>query len=346
MDSIFNNVDFDPYYILGVNQDDSPSYIKKKYYKLAMTFHPDKYKSKSEADREKNEVRFKNVSKAYSILSDKQKKKIYDNYKIVVETQEDIDDIKISSSLFDGIGGYCHSRGNANVDINDPEFFVQSDDIIGEIYNIMDNNLNFMNNLFRYEMYDSKINQTSQYNNDLTPPVSSNVNTSGDVDYQEVSFKRYICRARLEDIYTMKRKYIYIRRKIDNCATEKIKLYIDTSQQKCTYREEKAIVKIVDRPHDHMRRFNKYDIIFDYPIKLIDAYRQLIIKFKHLDGNIYKIRFEPLIQKSQTMRVFKLLNGKGFPKKIHDHQGEDASCTDIKRGDLYIKFVIKLPKNL
>merc|ERR1711871_45512 len=62
------------YKTLGINQDASESEIKKAYRKLAIKFHPDKNKDNQEEAAEK----FKDISEAYQILSDPEKRKLYD----------------------------------------------------------------------------------------------------------------------------------------------------------------------------------------------------------------------------------------------------------------------------
>ncbi|MDO8565238.1 MAG: DnaJ C-terminal domain-containing protein [bacterium] len=62
----------DYYKILGVNRDASEEEVKKAFRKLAHAHHPDK----SGGD----EAKFKEVSEAYSILSDKKKRSQYDNF--------------------------------------------------------------------------------------------------------------------------------------------------------------------------------------------------------------------------------------------------------------------------
>jgi len=64
----------DYYQILGVTNSASADEIKKAYRKLALQFHPDKNKTK-EAD-----AKFKEVTKAYEVLSDAQKKQTYDQF--------------------------------------------------------------------------------------------------------------------------------------------------------------------------------------------------------------------------------------------------------------------------
>lgn len=65
----------DYYEVLGIKRDASPAAMKKAYYKLASKWHPDKNDGCKEA-----EEKFKEISHAYEILSDPQKKEIYDNF--------------------------------------------------------------------------------------------------------------------------------------------------------------------------------------------------------------------------------------------------------------------------
>jgi molecular chaperone DnaJ len=64
----------DYYSVLGVDKDASKEDLKNAYRKLALQYHPDRNK---EADAEE---RFKEISEAYAVLSDDQKRKQYDLY--------------------------------------------------------------------------------------------------------------------------------------------------------------------------------------------------------------------------------------------------------------------------
>jgi len=65
----------DYYKILGVNKSASDEEIKKAYRKLAMKYHPDHTKG----DKASEET-FKQISEAYAVLSDKEKRRQYDTF--------------------------------------------------------------------------------------------------------------------------------------------------------------------------------------------------------------------------------------------------------------------------
>jgi len=59
--------------VLGLGMDASESDIKRSYRKLSLQYHPDKNIGNPEA-----QLKFQEISKAYEILSDPEKRQIYD----------------------------------------------------------------------------------------------------------------------------------------------------------------------------------------------------------------------------------------------------------------------------
>ena len=65
----------DYYEVLGINRNADENTIKKAYRKLAKKYHPDTNAGNSDAEK-----KFKEITEAYSVLSDPEKKKMYDQF--------------------------------------------------------------------------------------------------------------------------------------------------------------------------------------------------------------------------------------------------------------------------
>ena len=93
--------DRDFYEILGVSRDASPEEIKKAYRSLAKELHPDRNPDDSES-----EERFKDVSNAYGVLSDGDKRKLYDEFgEMGLRDGFDADNYRAATQGVGGFGG-------------------------------------------------------------------------------------------------------------------------------------------------------------------------------------------------------------------------------------------------
>lgn len=92
--------DKDYYEILGVDRDASQDEIKKAYRTLAKQYHPDR------SDEPDTEERFKEISEAYGVLGDEEKREVYDKYgKAGVEGQFSQEDIFQGADFGEFFGG-------------------------------------------------------------------------------------------------------------------------------------------------------------------------------------------------------------------------------------------------
>lgn len=91
----------DYYELLGVNRSSTADEMKKAYRKLAMKYHPDRNPGDKEA-----EAKFKEISEAYDVLRDDQKRAAYDRF---------------GHQAFDGSAGGAgaHSAGGFGFDFSD-----------------------------------------------------------------------------------------------------------------------------------------------------------------------------------------------------------------------------------
>ena len=126
------------YDILQINQNASPEIIEKAYKTLAKKYHPD---LQEESNKKEAEEILKEINEAYEILSDPNKKALYDqNLKNETISQEDYDEIyEENQNLKNAINNmqnsrYTNSRSTSVNDINNN--------------NITPNNYNYYNNQY------------------------------------------------------------------------------------------------------------------------------------------------------------------------------------------------------
>jgi len=107
----------DYYEILGVKKDASIEEIKKAYRSLALSHHPDRVPQEK---KKESEEKFKEISEAYAVLSDPQKRSMYDQHGHQgidqQYTYEDIFKGADFSSIFEGLREFgLGSRGGNSI---------------------------------------------------------------------------------------------------------------------------------------------------------------------------------------------------------------------------------------
>lgn len=101
----------DYYKILQVNKSASPEIISKVYKLLAKKYHPD-----SNPDNIKEaEEKFKEISEAYEILSDEEKRKNYDLELEAEEAQENAETVSLEEYI--SLKNYCEKLENSIEDL-------------------------------------------------------------------------------------------------------------------------------------------------------------------------------------------------------------------------------------
>ena len=161
----------DFYEILGVKKDATKDEIRKAYKKLALKWHPDK----NPENKKEAEEKFKEIAEAYSVLSDPDKRKEYDNRDSIPNfenfkfTNDDFDPFSMFNDFFktdkdfDNFGtfgnfGFKHD----NFDINKHHSNIQKE---MEEFHKKFSNMNlggfsrgFSNNMFSHNFDDDPFN--------------------------------------------------------------------------------------------------------------------------------------------------------------------------------------------
>ena len=110
----------DYYELLGVSKTATDDEIKKAYRKLAKQYHPDSYTGD---DKKQAEDKFKEISEAYAVLSDKTKREQYDRF----GSAFDGSGFNQAGGYSSGFGGFDFSGFGGGMDID-------LEDILGSVF--------------------------------------------------------------------------------------------------------------------------------------------------------------------------------------------------------------------
>ncbi|XP_076459361.1 dnaJ homolog subfamily C member 7-like isoform X2 [Babylonia areolata] len=111
----------DYYKILGVGRSATDDEIKKAYRKRALIHHPDRHAHASKEEQKKEEMKFKELSEAYSVLSDCKKRAQYDIGQDMDDMMNgpggfaDVDPDQIFKSFFGNMGFSGSGSGSAGM---------------------------------------------------------------------------------------------------------------------------------------------------------------------------------------------------------------------------------------
>ena len=102
----------DLYEILELNRNATEEQIKKNYRKLALRYHPDRQGDKSDKEKKEAEEKFKDISFAYSILSNPESKQRYDQFGITDDNGQMGGDFDPSEMFEHFMGSFGSMFGN------------------------------------------------------------------------------------------------------------------------------------------------------------------------------------------------------------------------------------------
>ena len=288
------------YKLLGVNKEATNEEIKRAYRKMAIKYHPDKNKDSPDATN-----KFKEVSHAYEILSNKGKRHIYD----LTGNEPGLD-----------------QSDNQSDSINVDEAFKIFNSMFGDLssgFGIDPNILSGLMSTVSGSAFSYVVNQQSLKKTDN---IYYNLN------------------AKLEDIYHKKIKKLSVERyrKINGTYKKvnidlKIPLHFHESRfpgeadEMEGYDENgDVIVNVYDKKHPIFRRINDFDLLINHQITLSDLKKGFTFPIQHLSGSEIWIHSKPGA----------MLNDGIFFQKVIDMGLPDGDSGE--RGSLFIHYIIDL----
>jgi len=330
----------DYYEVLGISKSSSIDEIKQQYRKLALKFHPDRNTSSDAGEH------FKEISEAYAVLSDPQKRQIYDQHGHAgVDDRFTSDDIfqgargtgfdSIFESIFGSGGGFGFNRQQRGSDILYETSVTLEDVLRGK----------------KIEIELQKQIQCDICNGSGCKPGTNKktcvtCNGQGQVrQSRNMGFASFVTAAPCS---TCKGQGFSIETPCSECkgqgrkkGTKKISFEIPPGIDSGDYTVPEEgneipdgsngdlIVRVRVQPHSKFTRDGK-DIFYDQDISMVDAALGCDITVPTLEG-IEKIKVD---SGSQPNTIIKL-KGKGVSHI--NYRG---------RGDQYVRIVVNIPKKL
>ncbi len=326
----------DYYSILEVSRTASDEEIKKAYRKLAIRWHPDK----NPENRQKAEEKFKEIAEAYEVLSDKQKRNIYDQV-----GEEGLKGGMGGGAAgggggFQGFPGQSFSFNMGGADAGGFRGFNPRDpnDIFAQFFGGGGNPFSSMFGGMGSGMEEEEIpnfggfGRKMKQSNSKTPPIVNKLNLS------------------LEELYTGTEKKLRITRKRRNERGE----YLDTAKvveiqvkagwkagTKITFEREgderpgeipaDIVFEVAEQKHSRFHRQGD-DLIQQVTIPLGQALTGVSTTITGLNGKAIPIECNEVLAPGS----FKIIRGKGMP----------ISKKPGSYGDLRVEFQIQFPRTL
>jgi curved DNA-binding protein len=296
----------DFYGVLGVARGASPDEIKKRYRKLAAKLHPDK----NPGDKA-SESQFKDVNRAYEVLSDPKKRSLYDEFgEDALREGFDAERMRQYRAWSSQGGAPGGARGNTNVpfDINDflrragtgPSAAADGDETGG------------MGDLFG-DLFGGRKRKRGPARG---PDQESEIT---------IDFGMAVKGGTLTLRTSESSEAITVRIPPGAAEGSRLRLPGQGGSSPNGGARGDLLLRIHVRPHPFFRR-EGMDLHLDLPIKPGEAYEGAKVKVPTPDGSV-SLKVPPHTQSGQVLR----LKGKGVARK------------NAEPGDLYVHFQVHLP---
>lgn len=325
----------DLYDTLGVSKTCSEQELKKAYRKLALKYHPDRNPSKD------SEEKFKDISSAYDILSNKEKRDLYDKYGMeglqthAAHSQDN--PFNLFSNFFSNSSSQFTNQKTRTKDKVEKIGIDLEDIYNNKVYSLNINKKVICNMCLGTGAKERHLVKTCDKCNgtgtfihmqQLGPGFISQTQVpcnkcNGKGKYISEMDKCRVCSGK--KIILERKKYsLHLKRTMKN--NEKIVFEGESDQYPDVDEYGNLIIIIVFNKHPLYKIVKGVDLMMTYDISLVDALCDCTFFIQHLDNRVLEIECNSIIQPGS--------------KKVIYNEG----MTEI--GNLIIEFNVKLPKYL
>jgi DnaJ family protein A protein 2 len=336
------------YDTLGINRNASDEEIKRAYRKLAMKYHPDRIKNKSPEEKSEAEEKFKEISSANDILSDKKKRSLYDQFGIegIESSSMGMGGMPFGPNIFESM---FSNMGRSGMKM--PKRVKKFKDTVQKIeISLEDFYLcNTISSILNLNATCSKCRGTGGMNPDS---VTKCGNCDGNGTITQIRQMGPMITQTQTTCYACSGKG-KILKPGEQCKTcngnlvEKIQRKVNIKIKPETNINEKIVIKEAgnshpdyDKPGDLVivliEKSNKYytridnDLYLKKPISLLEALCGAELQFTTIDKRSFVVKTSEIIKPNSVYKI----NGEGMP------------INGSSKGDLYIEFDIIFPTRI
>ncbi|VVA90711.1 unnamed protein product [Arabis nemorensis] len=324
----------DYYNVLKVSRNANEDDLKKSYRRMAMKWHPDKNPtSKKEA-----EAKFKQISEAYDVLSDPQRRQIYDQY-----GEEGLKSSDLPTAAETAAQQRSYSSGNSEFRYYPRD----AEDIFAEFFGASESTFDGSTGAssgrtrgdggggggrrFKSAEAGSQANRKTPPANRKAPAIESKLACTLEELYKGAKKKMRISRVVPDDFGRPKTVQEILKIDIKPGWKKGTKItFPEKGNQEPGVTPADLIFVVDEKPHSVYKRDGN-DLIVEKEISLIDALTGVTVSLVTLDGRNLTIPVLDIVKPGQEI----VIPNEGMPTK-----------DPLKRGDLRVSFEILFPSRL
>ena len=318
MSSTLKNKDY--YEILEINHDCSQEDISEAYRNLSLKYHPSKAQDQ---EKEVYELHFQKLAEAYEVLSDPNKKGIYDIYGAEGLRKGIVDKNGNVKGAYKFLGNGHEIYDNFMADLNPFVLRRDNEKMTEEMSTIFGSAYGGQKQELKKELPNIHINLSCTLDELYTGCIKT-------IKYKKKNIS--------PDLRTTENKEVSLDVEIfKGYDNNTVITFYGKGNDAPGIKSSDLIVHIREIPNPLFKRVNKNDLLYIHEISLVQALNSEPVCLTTLDGRRLAVSLDEIISPATV----KIVKGEGMP--IYEKELSKRG-NSVQKGDLYIKFNIIFPE--